>query len=423
MFASYSSDLSMRDSIRCRDVLLSEWYQRYWPIKLQNDQNTKGLYENSKTGWRMATSVGGRATGMHPDFIAVDDPLNAQQAASEVELATVNEWWDSTMSTRGVSRDVGQVGIMQRLHFKDWSDHVMSKGTWEHIVLPMRYEVPVKDEKTGEVKARMKTTSLGWNDPRKEDGELLWPELFPEEKVFAMESTMGLYHSAGQLQQSPSPRGGGQFERAWFQIKTECPPLRRVIRYWDKASTEGGTGAESAGVALGEWEDPLAIHPAMRMKYIILDAIAFRERSAQREVLIKQTAAIDQSTWNYVDTWIEQEPGSGGKESAENTVANLAGFTCYIERVTGSKEVRAQPLASQSSVGKVSLLAGPWNRKFLDEIEAFPVGKLKDMVDAASGAFNKLFTPTGALDSASGLRFNKIDTDKMEVTRLRMEDF
>jgi predicted phage terminase large subunit-like protein len=87
---------------------------------------------------------------------------------------------------------------------------------------------------------------------------------------------------------------------------------------------------------------------------------------------------------------VEQEPGSGGKESAEATIRNLAGYSVFADRVTGSKQLRAEPFAAQVQGGNVSLVAGDWIRDFLDEAESFPNGKFKDQIDAASGAFARL---------------------------------
>jgi predicted phage terminase large subunit-like protein len=87
---------------------------------------------------------------------------------------------------------------------------------------------------------------------------------------------------------------------------------------------------------------------------------------------------------------VEQEPGSAGKESAENTIRNLAGYTVFADRVTGSKEVRGEPLAAQVQGGNVYLLAGHWHREYLGELEQFPSGKFRDQVDASTGAFNQL---------------------------------
>jgi predicted phage terminase large subunit-like protein len=88
--------------------------------------------------------------------------------------------------------------------------------------------------------------------------------------------------------------------------------------------------------------------------------------------------------------WAEQEPGSGGKESAENTVRNLAGYSIRTETVTGDKVTRADPYAAQAGAGNVDLLAGAWNEPYLEELAAFPNGRYKDQVDSSSGAFNKL---------------------------------
>ena len=62
--------------------------------------------------------------------------------------------------------------------------------------------------------------------------------------------------------------------------------------------------------------------------------------------------------------WVEQEPGSGGKESAQSTIRNLAGFRVYADRVTGDKESRAEPYAAQVEGCNVTLVQGEWNRPF-----------------------------------------------------------
>ena len=402
MFATYEAGLALRDSVRCRDLVMSQWYQERWPLALKDDQNTKGKWDNSRGGWRIATSVGGRGIGEHPDYKVFDDPLNPKQAVSELERVSANEWWDGTMEMRGAIKDAASVGIMQRLHAEDLSGHLLKKGGWVHICLPMRYEPPerAKDEQgnpTGDPVPRMPETPLGFQDPRTVAGELLWPQAYSEAKVTEIEVKLGLYHTAGQLQQRPTPKGGGSFQREWFKVLLARPAVRRWVRYWDKAGTKGGKGAQSCGVLMGAYDDTaLAPGHPLRGKYVIANIIVFRKAAAEREAVIKQTAELDRKLYGHVETWTEQEPGSGGKESAENTIGGLDGFAAFAEKVTGSKEVRAEPLASAASVGKVGLLSGTWVPQFLDEVEAFPLGALRDMVDGSSGAYNKLAAPTGA---------------------------
>jgi predicted phage terminase large subunit-like protein len=81
---------------------------------------------------------------------------------------------------------------------------------------------------------------------------------------------------------------------------------------------------------------------------------------------------------------------SGGKESAENTIRNLAGYNVIGHRPTGDKAVRAEPFAAQVQGGNVLLHAGPWQEDFIAEAESFPNGPHLDQIDAAAMAFNHL---------------------------------
>ena len=111
--------------------------------------------------------------------------------------------------------------------------------------------------------------------------------------------------------------------------------------------------------------------------------------------MILQTAHNDYATYTIhhapqVEVWIEQEPGSGGKESAENTIRNLAGFNVHADRPTGDKAIRAEPYAAQAEAGNVTLKRAEWTPRYLAELCSFPTGTYADQVDASSGAFNKL---------------------------------
>jgi len=173
---------------------------------------------------------------------------------------------------------------------------------------------------------------------------------------------------------------GEMFRRAWFSIiePHELPDSLTLLRYWDKAGTEGGRGARTAGVLMGKDEQGF---------FYVLDVVVGRWSALTRERVIKETAERDGA---FVSIWVEQEPGSGGKESAEATIRALAGFVARAEAVTGDKVSRARPLAAQAEAGNVRILRGSWNHDYLSELTAFPLGALKDQVDASSGAFNKL---------------------------------
>jgi len=119
----------------------------------------------------------------------------------------------------------------------------------------------------------------------------------------------------------------------------------------------------------------------------VLDVRRGRWATEVRERIIADTAVGD--GYGTV-VWLEQEPGSAGKESAENTIRNLGGFAAYSERPTGNKEQRATPYSVQVNNGNVLILNGIWNRDFIEEHRFFPYGIYKDQVDAGGGAFSKL---------------------------------
>ena len=370
LFSSYAETLSKRDSLKCRRIIQSSWYRSNWgdTVKITSDQNEKLRFENDASGYRVATSVGGVGTGEGGNRIVVDDPNNVKESESEVKRATINNWWDESMSTRlNNPKTDAKVIIQQRTHASDLTGHVLDKhqdSELVHLCLPARYEVDHPHKCDADIRTK--------------DGDLLWLGRYGEKELSELEKDMGVYAVAGQLQQRPSPRGGGMFMIDRFKIINVVPGgIKKTVRYWDKAGTLDG-GAYTAGVRMNKMADGT---------YLIDDVVRGQWSAAIREKRIRQTAELD---GKGVIAWVEQEPGSGGKESAEATIKNLAGFIIKAERVTGAKEVRAEPYSIQVEAGNVSVLNKPWTKPFIDEHEDFPMGKFKDQVDSASGAFNKL---------------------------------
>ncbi|MGE3276737.1 MAG: phage terminase large subunit [Vicinamibacterales bacterium] len=383
--ASYSDALTIRDNLKVRDLVRSDWYRRLFPdLAFRQDQNQKIRMDTTEGGWRIATSVGGRATGEHPDGMIVDDPHTAAQAESDPARERANTWIDRTLSTRGVSRRAWLCLIMQRLHQKDATGHVLNLAPkrWVHLCFPMRYEPPAPKEVDGEtvLVPRMPTSPLGFQDPRTKDGELLWPSLFPADAVRDLETALGSYGSAGQLQQRPTPAGGGKFQRDWLPIVDAAPAAANVVaktRGWDVAATENG-GDWTAGVRMSRTRDGL---------YYIEHVVRGRWSSGTVDKTIKQTADTDGPGVRIRE---EQEPGSSGKTVIDARTITLAGYDYRGKTSTGAKPVRWTPLAVQAEAGNVRLVRGPWNEAFIDELTNVPFADNDDQADAAANAFNDL---------------------------------
>jgi predicted phage terminase large subunit-like protein len=385
LFSSYAELLSTRDSLKCRRLIQSPWYQARWGDRfaLTPDQNAKTRFENDKQGYRIATSVRGVGTGEGGDHIVVDDAHNVIKAESASDLLTTLLWWDESMSSRGNNPNtVTRLIIMQRVGDRDIVGHNLAKDIgYEHLCLPARYEkkhpFPLK-------------TSIMEKDPRTKEGQPLWPGLYDDEALKQLEKDMTEHARAGQLQQRPQARGGGIFKVEHFQLVSIQPGsnvIKKAVRYWDKAGTDGG-GARTGGVLMVKMNDG---------KVRICHVKKGQWSAGKRETIIKQHAEMDDNKWPgiRVHQVVEQEPGSGGKESAESTLNNLMGHVVKRDPAHADKVARSEPYQAALENDNVEIVNAEWTQEFIDEHETAPKGKFKDQWDSASGAYNYLHRKAG----------------------------
>lgn len=364
---SYSFQLAMDLSRRSRDIVRSDVFQHYFPdVALRDDQNAKGYFINTKGGSRYSFGFDGTVTGIHAHFIIVDDPINPKQAASEAELKTANDCMSETLSQRKIDKEVSVIIVIaQRLHQNDPSGNKLIKGGSKHICIPAE---ETDDIKPSELR---KFYVNGLFDPVR----------FPRSVLDEAKKDLGEFGYAGQMLQKPVPRSGGLFktDRITRHPNNNLPNFLVVVRSWDNAGSKD-SGAYTAGVKVG-----LERLPNNRIRPWVLHSIRGQWDSGKRETVKEQIAEMDGKS---VIIGQEQEPGSGGKESAESTVARLVGYKVVVDRVSGSKESRADPLSVQVNNGNLVMVEGEWNQEWLDEGSHWPFSRYKDQWDATAGAFN-----------------------------------
>lgn len=372
--ASYTIDLTLRDNRRLREIVQSKWYKDNFGVELSSDQNAKERFETTARGFRIATSVGGFGTGEHPNFlILIDDPLKASDARSEAKMKEANTWIDHTISTR-VMHNPAIILVMQRLHEDDPSGHLLAKGGWTHFCLPMRYE------------ARKANSSDPRDIPSKRDhrtteGELLWPEMWPEEKVEQEELLLGLAAS-GQLQQRPVPEGGLLYNREWFDFVDRVTEEVDEVRGWDIAATD----KEEKKAKSNNWSVGTKIARGRRTGlFYVVDNI--REQKTFMDEVIKSTARMDGAECKI------REGSGSGKATIKARALLLAGYDYAASpetSATGDKIQRNNPFRAQCQARNVKILRGPWNEVYLSVLCSFPLGKCDDDIDSSSNAFNAL---------------------------------
>jgi predicted phage terminase large subunit-like protein len=398
LFSSYAAQLSIRDSVKCRRLIESPWYQARWGDRfaLTGDQNTKGRFDNNKSGYRLSTSVGGSATGEGGDRIVCDDPNNVNEVESDSVRKATNDWFDVVMSTRvNDPKTTAKVTVMQRCHQLDLSGHLLEQGGWEHLCLPAEYE----DGRCA--------TSIGWSDPRAAHGELLWPERFGADEIASLKRSLGSYGAAGQLQQRPSPAEGGLIKRHWWRyyqpLGANLPPV--IVRHPD------GTDRPIAAVLLhggrGEliqsWD--CSFKDLETSDYVV--GQVWGNMGANFYLLEQVRGRMDfPATLRAVRGMSSRWPAALAKliEDKANGSAVIQMLTHELGGILpvnpeGGKVARARAASPLIEAGNVYLphpQFAPWVNDFIEECAAFPNGAHDDQVDAMTQALLRWnMIPTG----------------------------
>lgn len=401
LHASYANQLSLRDSVKCRRLIESAWYQTLWGdrFSLNSDQNTKSRFSNDKGGERLITSIGAAVTGEGGSIIVVDDPNAANEAFSEATIQATIDWWDGTMSTRLNDPKTGAyIIIQQRLAEDDLTGHILSKdvGDWTHLCLPMRYEPD-----------RAFMTSIGWSDPRTEANELLWPERFGEAEVHLLERQLGPYAAAGQLQQRPEPAGGGVIKREWWNLWEEVsfPPMDFILASLDTAYTtktmndpsaltvwgifSGGTKATSTRAILKDGRPNYVerVYAEEAPKVMLMHAWQGRYELHELVAKVAETCKLLK-----VDKLIVENKAAG--HSVAQEIRRIYGTENFSVQLHDPKsQDKLSRLYSVQHLFAEGLIYSPdraWSEMVINQVGQFPRGKHDDLVDTVSMSLRHL---------------------------------
>ena len=388
--ASYSGTLSTRDNLKTRRLLQSPWYQERWGhmFKFAGDQNAKQRFENDKTGYRLATSVGGTATGEGGSRLILDDPHGAQAAQSEAMRESDLEWFDMVWSTRlNNPKTDAMVTVMQRLHERDISGHILSdiKG-WEHICIPAEWD------------GKHRKTILGAYDPRKVKGELICPDRFGDKEITMLKQLLGEYGTAGQLQQDPAPVSGGILKTKYFGLWSAddgLPPFEYILQSYDCAFTEKTTGDPTActvwamfthkgernAMLIDAWDEHLS-YPDLRAKAIKdwtteyggMSKESPHSRARRPDRILVEAKASGQSLLQ--DLRLAKVPAVGYNPGKADKISRAHQAAPTLELgllwIPESKKNRGQPVS--------------WAAAFLKQLAKFPVAEHDDYVDTFTQA-------------------------------------
>lgn len=398
--ATYGGSLALKTARQMRDLVSSDWYRERWPhvqIPYQNNR-ASAFFKNSQKGFRFSSSVGGEVTGNHGDIIVGDDLNKTQDAMGNAGLNltgldTAWEHWSKTLPTRqSDAANTRRLLIGQCLHESDvparW---VESDPDVRVVCLPMRYE---RDH-----------PHCHPDDPRTEEGAILWPAHIPEEEVVQLERTMGPVISAAQLQQRPSPIGGAVFRREWCtKLWKRLPDGIQFAQTWD--FTFGSVGSSSSWVVGQVWGWSGA------NRYKINQVRARVEYPAMRDMVRHLSARHPEAMTKLV------EDKAAGKPLVQDLRNEISGLVeVKISSTSGGKLARAQAVTGIWEAGNVYLphptmarmpdgtaVDASWVGGFIERLCRFKgaPSDIADEVDAMSQMLSWIERHHGSVDWGSG---------------------
>ncbi len=389
---SYSDELALDNSAKCKEVVKSAEFQKFWPVKIKADSDSKKKWYTEQGGGVYATAAGGQVTGFgagsladvaenfedefaeffqddwnptDPNLfygaISIDDPIKVDDAYSDGTRKAVNERLKTTILSRRNSRKTPIVISMQRLNEMDMSGYVLSG-------------------ETGEVVYHLNLPAL------QPDGSSLWPAKHTAEELIMLRDKSRSVFMA-QYQQDPAPDEGTFFKKEWFKrFRLGEEPIR-LVKY--------GAGDYAVTEDENDWSEQAIAG------FDVSDNLWFIDWNSAQVTIDKSIDTMMKMVGQWVPmVWI-----------AESGVIRRA-MEPYIKKekqlrriffknewlpATSSKAANARGFQALASEGKVYIPYGTWGDELIEQLLKFngKDGKRDDKVDVC-GIFGRI------LDQAFG---------------------
>lgn len=383
--------LTERDNGRFLRIVSDPVYRQLWGDRFALELMGVSNITNNKTGFKLATTVGGVSTGARGNRVIIDDPnsTDPNKNESEVQREGINMWLMEVMPDRlnSIEHDA-IVLIQQRTHENDATATLLERGQdYVHFVVPMEYD-PM----------RHCETDIGWQDPREKDGELAFPARFPPHVIEKLKKEKGVFAYPAQYQQSPVARGGNIIKQDWWKLydldlarklnlvpadseTLRYPAFDLVICSVDTALTEKKENCYSACTVWGIWKDDKDLTKLMLV-------YAWQERLALHGVDKLSTGLVEKIA-ETARKWKAQAILIEGKANGPDVIHELArlyrkeNWQVYSIDPKGDKTARTHAVVPTFTQGLIYAPDKDWAQKVINQMASFPRGKDKDLHDSA----------------------------------------
>lgn len=421
---AYASHLTTRDNRRFKRVLEDPLYQKFWGSVFQPQADMYSTIQvgNNKTGWKLASSVGGVGTGERADRVIIDDPNNPQEAESELIMRSTTTWFREVMPDRLNSLERSAiVVIQQRTHDLDVSGTILDLGlNYCHLSIPMMFDVGRK----------ILPTDIGWIDPRAlddngellptlyedgtvepeselaaMDGELAWPERFSATALAELQKEKGSYAFSAQYQMLPVPRGGGIIKEQWWQLwaAADFPEYGTCVASLDTSFKLHQEADYNALTVWGAFAHPETEKP----KVMLRDA--WQERMNLADLVRRVLKTCRE---HKVDTLLIEDATRGTDVRDEiGRLTHGREFVVHLIKPSGDKVSRMNACVPVFENAIVYAPDREWADMVIRQVSAFPYGRHDDLCDTVSQALIYM--------RANGVAVRREEYDESVIERRR----
>lgn len=310
-------------------------------------------------------------TNIFQGAIVIDDPLKADDAASDLIRERINQRFENTIRNRVNSRRTPIIIIMQRLHEHDLCGYLqeIEPDTWTVLSLP----VIQTDPETGEEHA-------------------LWPMKHNLEELYKLREINPVVFET-QYMQNPIPTEGLMYHEFRTYQNIELPSGHEASQRWCYVDT-ADTGSDYL-CAICFINTPELIY--------VIDILYTQEPMEKTEVLLAKML-----TENSISECLI-ESNNGGRQFARNVKskvrAGLHNFKTVIHTFTQTKNKAARIFSNSALVNSDVAFPANWDKKWREFYNAITTyrkdNKRKSTHDDAPDAL------TGVIEMRSRKSMNR----------------
>jgi predicted phage terminase large subunit-like protein len=354
---SYGQDLADKIAYAIRAILQSDWFKQAFRTRLAKNRSRVTDFLTTDGGGVHSVSVEGG--GLGADFILIDDPVEIKDCDNTRRLERINDLFDNEIQTRLDYPKRGCIAIIaHRINENDLPGHLMQRGGWQQLKLPL-------------IAPRTRTYELeGGEFWIRKKGELLRPAAFSKRDIERLRASKQPGFETLQ-QQNPGGNDRLRIKAKYFSIFSPADVQLcdlPIVLSIDPGQKGGPTNSFSV---IQVWAPKDGAHLLLEL---------WREQTSYQEFRSQTRLFIRKYRPSVV---LIEDTGQG--PALISDIRQQNGMELVSITPIGHKVERLRKHRRAIRSGLVQL-AQPtvWYYDFIEEATQFPYGPFDDQMDAMS---------------------------------------